>query len=88
MWEVLFSFEPCITISVFKTGWHICLFQLVHSKYTGKNTVAKPNTPPSDNFLKTKAFWELVVEDLLELQKIMDPAPPAKEEQEPERWRW
>lgn len=63
----------------------------MHSECTGTNTVARPNTPPSEKFLETKAFWELVVEDLMELQKIMDPTSSLYEDAEgsgEEEWQF
>jgi len=63
--------------------------QLVNSKLPGKNTASGIKKPPiENNFYQSKAFWEKVLEELIQLQKIMKNEPEPVEEVHDEEWSW
>lgn len=47
------------------------LFFQVPSKYTRKNTLKRIISPPFGSFIHTKAYWVTIVDELLELKRIL-----------------
>lgn len=54
-----------------KSEYEPTFIHVVPSEDTGKNTASETKKPPIDNFMKTKAFWELVAAELLQLKEIL-----------------